>query len=93
MIKWIKQTGQEVETNENPANIAEAEKLGWKRGDAVEEVDDAPVDARGLPWDARINTKNQSQDSTGNWKLKQGVSAEDAAPVEQELYADMVDGA
>ena len=30
MIKWTKEDGQEVETNELPANIKAAEGLGWK---------------------------------------------------------------
>jgi hypothetical protein len=31
MIKWIKQSGVEIETNEEPKSIAMAESLGWKQ--------------------------------------------------------------
>jgi hypothetical protein len=31
MIKWVKPNKTEVETNDLPATIEMAEKLGWKR--------------------------------------------------------------
>ena len=31
MIKWLNKSGQEAETNENPANIKVAEDAGWTR--------------------------------------------------------------
>lgn len=30
MAKWVKPSGDEVETNDLPATIEAAEKLGWK---------------------------------------------------------------
>lgn len=30
-MKWVKQNGQEIETNDEPATIKGAEALGWKR--------------------------------------------------------------
>lgn len=33
MIKWVKPSGAEIETNDDPANIKAAEGLGWKRAD------------------------------------------------------------
>ena len=86
MIKWLKDTGQEVETNENPANIERAEELGWER------IDDAPVDARGLPWCESINTRNRSRDSNGNWKYKSGVEPGDAHQIEEDLLSQMDNG-
>lgn len=91
-IKWIKPNGNEIETNDAPATVAAAKDLGWTREDEAES-NDAAVDARGLPWDARINTANKSQDGDGNWKYKKGVTAETAAQVEFELSVDLVDNA
>ena len=85
MITWTKEDGQEVETNELPANIKAAEGLGWTREEVTPDV--IKVDARGVPHDERINTKNMSQDDAGNWKYKQGVTPESALPVEEELLA------
>ncbi len=34
MIKYINQSGQEVEINDSPANIAAAEKAGWTKAKA-----------------------------------------------------------
>ena len=31
MIKWVKKNDVEIETNDDPANIAAAEQHGWKR--------------------------------------------------------------
>lgn len=31
MIKWVKENDTVIETNDDPANIAAAERLGWKR--------------------------------------------------------------
>lgn len=31
MIKWTKPNGTKIETNDAPATIAEATRLGWKR--------------------------------------------------------------
>lgn len=44
MIKWKKPSGAVVETNDNPANIAAAIKLGWK-SDAVGSHDNDSEDA------------------------------------------------
>ncbi len=32
-MKWIKQDGREIETNDLPATINAAEKAGWKRAE------------------------------------------------------------
>ena len=34
MIKWLNKSGQEVETNDKPANIKAAEQAGWTRAKA-----------------------------------------------------------
>ena len=31
MIKWVKPSGDTIETNDLPANVEAAEALGWKR--------------------------------------------------------------
>lgn len=36
MIKYINQSGQEVEINDTPANIQAAEKAGWVEGSTKE---------------------------------------------------------
>ena len=41
MIKWIKKDGREIETNEQPASIEAALKLGWKKADS-EQKDTKP---------------------------------------------------
>lgn len=43
------------------------------------------VDVRGLPWDARIHSKNRTKLASGEWKLARGVPPERVAVVEQEL--------
>jgi len=29
-MKWVKPSGQEIETNDNPATVKHCESLGWK---------------------------------------------------------------
>jgi hypothetical protein len=36
MIKWIRPSGTEIETNESEASIEVAKALGWKRADKAE---------------------------------------------------------
>lgn len=31
LTTWVKDNGQEIEVNDHPANVAQAEKLGWKK--------------------------------------------------------------
>lgn len=33
-MKWVKPSGIEIETNDNPETIAYCEKLGWKKAGA-----------------------------------------------------------
>lgn len=33
MIKWVKQNGSEIETNERKETVKYCESLGWKRKD------------------------------------------------------------
>ncbi len=84
MIKWIKKDGREIETNDLPANIEAATNAGWVP------VEDAPeLDNRGLPWDERLNQKNRAKTEHGNWKYKQGVTAESAVDIEIELLESL----
>lgn len=92
---WIKSNGHTVETNDLAATVAAAERLGWERAPTLKPVPE-PVrvtDARGLPWDGRINTANHSVNDVGSWRYKRSVTAETVAEVEQELLAALVDGA
>lgn len=100
-IKWVKKNNREIETNGLPASIAAAMAAGWTRADAGMPTEDAStstaenvptVDARGLPWDERINTRNKSRDDAGNWKYKQGVTSDISAAVEQELALAAING-
>ncbi len=43
------------------------------------------VDARGLPWDARIHSREKTKISNGNWKNKRGVEPDMLAAIEAEL--------
>ena len=63
--------------NENMANPAV-----HPTGSPVISVD---VDARGLPWDARIHSREKTKLTNGNWKNKRGVNADVVASVEAEL--------
>lgn len=47
------------------------------------------LDVRGLPWDARIHSKNRTKLANGEWKLARGVPPERVAVVEQELKSVM----
>ena len=31
LVTWIKDNGDEIKINRNPANVAHAEKMGWKK--------------------------------------------------------------
>lgn len=46
-----------------------------------------PVDATGLPWDARIHSDPPKTNKDGTWRARRGVSAETVAEVTVELYA------
>lgn len=39
MIKWLKASGQEAETNEKPANIAAAKAAGWKLAEDSQQIE------------------------------------------------------
>lgn len=43
------------------------------------------VDARGLPWDARIHSRTKTKLANGNWKNARGVEAATLTAVENEL--------
>jgi hypothetical protein len=36
MIKWIRPSGREIETNDNEETVTYCESLGWKRADGSE---------------------------------------------------------
>ena len=38
-MKWLKESGQEVETNDNPANIAAAKAAGWKLAEDSQQIE------------------------------------------------------
>lgn len=50
----------------------------------------ADVDARGIPWDARIHAGNKATTKDGSWKRRRGVSVEDVQRIEKEssLYVN-----
>jgi hypothetical protein len=50
---------------------------------------DVELDARGLPWDARIHTSAKSKKVDGKWKNKRGVDKDLVFKVEAELTALM----
>ena len=31
LVTWVKDNGDEIKINKDPANVAQAEKLGWKK--------------------------------------------------------------
>jgi hypothetical protein len=47
-IKWIKQNGRELFTNDLPANIEAAEKLGWKIVEKKPKLKEKPKKNKGL---------------------------------------------
>lgn len=89
------------------AGHAEAIELGWElyNGAASEATlnpgvnigtvtDSSELDARGLPWDSRINAATKTKDKAGNWKYKVGVDREVLVPqVEAELRAALTSNA
>lgn len=58
-------------------------------GAAYDSVPGAPVerDANGLPWDARIHSKNRTRNADQTWRKAKGVDPATIAAVEQELRA------
>lgn len=89
MKTYVKPNGTQIELNDCPDTVAMAKEMGWKAAKGGEKAPTvAPnADARGLPWDERLNTKNKSMDKDGNWKYKKGMTTEKAVVVEGELYA------
>lgn len=82
MIKWIKEGGVEVETNEMPVTIAKARSLGWKTPEEIEaESKPKTVDDMGAPelkelckeLDIEYTTKPEAIDAI---KAKQAESEE-----------------
>ena len=63
-------------------------------GENIGTVTDSTVlDARGLPWDSRINAKTKTKDAKGNWKYAVGIDREVLVPqVEAELRGQAVAG-
>ena len=90
MIRFKKQDGRIVEINDRPGNIAAARKQKWKLADTPPPK--AELDSRGLPWDERIHAKSKAKGDEGAWRYKQGVTANDIKPVEEELMAAMLNG-
>jgi len=46
-MKWIKDNGDEIETNDLPATIAHCESIGWERnesGDSSDEITDKDIE-------------------------------------------------
>jgi len=95
LLEWVKPSGAIVKIGNNPDNIAAAKSLGWRpvseTSDSNESID-IELDARGLPWDERLNVRSRKKDSDGNWKYKRGVTTEQAQAVENELFLAMIDG-
>lgn len=70
MIKWLRPSGTEIETNEMESTIDYCLSLGWKpmREEYVIEMND--IDASGTVFDPDIHWKNRRKDADGNWKVK-----------------------
>lgn len=54
---------------------------------------DAPaLDARGVPWDARIHSSSRKINKTGEWKRQKGLQDAQFDPIEKELLAAVAAG-
>jgi hypothetical protein len=53
--------------------------------DALPQTPTPDVDARGIPWDARIHAGNKATTKAGDWKRRRGVSVEEVQRIEAEL--------
>ena len=81
MIVWVRPSGAEITTNEEPATREHALTVGWVPREELQ----AEVDVRGIMWDERLHTANRSKTDTGVWKYRRGVNAEaEAALLEAE---------
>lgn len=49
MIKWIRPSGSEIETNELKETIAACEKMGWKRKQGIVEKNEEAKKKAGRP--------------------------------------------
>ena len=87
-LLFKKPDGREVKINDRPGNIAAAKRNKWKRVNTAPPK--AELDSRGLPWDERIHAKSKAKGDEGAWRYKQGVTANDINPVEEELMASML---
>lgn len=47
------------------------------------------LDARGLPWDSRIHSREKTKIANGNWKNKRGVDPDTITDIEAELHGVM----
>lgn len=50
------------------------------------------LDARGIPWDSRIHSRNQSKNKDGTWRNARGADPERVKKVEAELKALQANG-
>lgn len=64
VIKWIRPSGTEIETNDREETIDYCVSLGWRP------AEEAETDASGTPFDPEIHYKNRATDKDGNWKVK-----------------------
>ena len=70
MIKWLRPSGTEIETNESESTIDYCLSLGWKpmRDNYAVEMKD--VDASGTVFDPDVHWKNRRKDADGNWMVR-----------------------
>lgn len=82
---YTKPNGMRLEVHELSREYVES--LGW----AEDQIEGPPtLDRRGLPWDDRLNQKNMAMTEHGNWKYRQGMTAELAVEIETELLDSLI---
>lgn len=72
-------------TFEEPSLEKTPEEIFKQVAPAVPSVRSVELDSKGIPWDARIHSRNKTRILTGEWKLSRGVDPNLVAKVTQEL--------
>lgn len=72
-----------TQTAQNPLMVSDTPEAE----DEGEVVDGNPLDAEGLPWDARIHSSSKAKTAKGVWKARKNVDKDVKTSVEAELRA------
>ena len=61
MIKWVKPSGLEIETNDRKETVEYCVSIGWKRADEVHKPESAAINTDGHPAKRTRRTKAEME--------------------------------